>query len=1222
MVVCARAVKKTKMNRVRNLIAGLAAIVLAVPAFAAPNLGPWHTTGPLKAKGFNDPLFPEQVVDLAAKDEKGQPVWSQHSEWTDGAVHKLTAPGSSSTYLYRVISTEKAMSLPVSFGSDDGIEVWLNGKKIHSKNVPRGVTPGQDPVTLSLVAGVNRLLVKVFNKGGHCGFYFGTAANPRATASLETQSPPAVTTQAVRMAIEDLCKSFPNQYKGDAFLKRLEALEKKPDEKALLGLQREALLANPLLDFDRVLFVKRADGVPADKKRPGRLLGLPQNWQSNASLPKTGYDNEIAVLSPVRTGGKVATLFKPKDLVYVGDVDLHFDADRMLFSMSGTNGWQLWEIKADGSGLRQLTPDFPKIDNFDGCYLPDGKILFNSTMNLHGVPCVGGGDKVANLCRMDADGKNVRMFTFDQDQNWYPRVLNDGRVLYTRWEYSDTPHYFTRLLMSMNPDGTGQLSLYGSNSYWPNSTFYARQIPGANSKFVAVISGHHGVARMGELVVFDLGKGRFEATGAAQKIPGYGKKVEPVIQDQLVNNSWPKFLHPYPLSEKYILVSSKPTAQSKWGIYLVDTFDNMICLLEEDGYAIFEPVPFRSRPKPQVLPDRVRPEMKEGTVILSDVYAGPGLKGVPRGTVKSLRLFSFHYGYWGMGGHINIGIDGPWDVHRILGTVPVYEDGSANFKVPANTPIAIQPLNERGEAVALMRSWFVTMPGENASCVGCHESVNSGPPAKPSLAMRRAPTDIKSWNGPARGFSFQREVQPVLDKYCVGCHDGKNATMPNFTANQPPYELNRKKGAYQFDASYVALMPYVRRPGPESDFHIQAPMEYHVSTSELFQMLRKGHHGVRLDADAWNRLVTWVDLNVPCWGTWGEHRRQTITEQHALRSEYRKQYAGITEDPEVYPAGAPAPKPIAFIKPAPVQRVTTTEVKAEGWPFDAAEAKRRQNSVGLPVELTIDVDGAPLLLTLVPAGEFVMGDAGEAPQTRVKIAKPFYIGKIEITNDQFHKFNPSHDSGYISHFNKDQNTRGEPADQARQPVIRVTWQQAQEFCAWLSQKTGKKFELPTEAQWEYACRAGTATAMNYGDVGADFSKVANLADKRLSELCKRDSPKWLPHIAAVNDGAIVTDNADRWLPNAWGLFGMHGNAAEWTRSLYLVYPYRDNDGRNSLAAGGERVVRGGSFYDRPPRARSAFRLAYPSWQRVFNVGFRVVCETDVAIRPSTQTVSR
>ena len=140
-------------------------------------------------------------------------------------------------------------------------------------------------------------------------------------------------------------------------------------------------------------------------------------------------------------------------------------------------------------------------------------------------------------------------------------MLNDGRVLYTRWEYSDSPHYFTRLLFHMNPDGTGQMEYYGSNSPWPNSTYYARPIPDHPTKIVAVISGHHGVPRMGQLLVFDPAQGRRNADGAVQRIPGHGVQVEPVIGDSIVNNSWPKFLHPYPLSEKYFLAAMQPDAR-------------------------------------------------------------------------------------------------------------------------------------------------------------------------------------------------------------------------------------------------------------------------------------------------------------------------------------------------------------------------------------------------------------------------------------------------------------------------------------------------------------------------------------------------------------------------------------------------------------------------------------------------------------------------------------
>jgi len=228
----------------------------------------------------------------------------------------------------------------------------------------------------------------------------------------------------------------------------------------------------------------------------------------------------------------------------------------------------------------------------------------------------------------------------------------------------------------------------------------------------------------------------------------------------------------------------------------------------------------------------------------------------------------------------------------------------------------------------------------------------------------------------------------------------------------------------------------------------------------------------------------------------------------------------------------------------------------------------------------------------------------------VKIDKPFYLGKFEVTNAQYALFDPSHDSAYISVLNKDQSNRGAAANGGSQPVIRVTWQQAMDFCRWLSQRTGQTFTLPTEAQWEYACRAGTATPLNFGDLTTDFAKLANLADQQVHGLCRRDSPKWIPNVPQVNDGAMISTNVGRYAPNAWGLCDMHGNVAEWTRTAYRPYPYDLRDGRDQPNATGTKSVRGGSWYDRPKRARSAFRMNYQPWQRVYNVGFRVVMEAD------------
>jgi len=1107
----------------------------------------------------------------------------------------------------------------------------------------------------------------------------------------------AETIESLRLAIADLAKTFGQRYpRGREFLKRLEAIRaahKSLEAQGAKGtqgtegagrgerlaqleadfkaLRREALLANPLLDFDRMVLVKRSERSPR--------LGLVQNWQSNSSLPRTGYDDEIALLSDFKgaePGGKLETLFRPDGGHFVGDVDLHWDADRLLFSMPGKNGrWQVYELQfvvrpsgrteEDGlkpalqTSVRELPLIIePDVDNYDACYLPDGRILFTSTACFTGVPCVTGSSHVSNIYLYDPRLPRepqppsrfgaIRRLTFEQDHDWCPTVLNNGRVLYLRWEYSDIPHFVSRILFHMNPDGTEQMEFYGSNSYWPNATFYARPCPNHPTRFVGIVGGHHDSPRMGELILFDVARGRREADGVVQRIPGRGKPVEPKILDGLVRNSWPKFLHPWPLSDKYIIAACKPTPRSRWGIYLVDVFDNILLLKEEPFYALLEPIPLKKRPRPPVIPDKVKLDRKDGVVYMTDVYAGEGLRGVPRGTVKKLRLFTYQFAYHGMGGQVNrVGLDGPWDVKRIIGTVPVEPDGSAYFRVPANVPISIQPLDGEGKALQLMRSWMVAMPGEALSCVGCHERQNSSPPNRNALALAKPPAEITPWYGPTRGFSFKREVQPVLDYYCTGCHDGTaqplagGRTLPDFTAH-PEIHPRAKSGGYnkgtRFSPSYIALRSYVRGPSIESDIHLLTPCEFHADTTELVQKLKKGHHGVALNAEAWDRLITWIDLNTPYHGTWHEIvGMDRVAPQRDRRRAMDKLYAGIDEDPEaVYQVTYKPPERFVPEAAATVPEVANRKSQignVAGWPFDAAEAKKRQAALG-PAELSLELaEGIRLDLVRIPAGEFLMGDAAgepdEQPVARVKIAKPFWMGKFEVTNDQFALFDPRHDSrlesGDFLQFSIRE--RGYPANGPRQPVCRVSWNQAMAFCKWLSERTGMAFALPTEAQWEWACRAGSATPLYYGGVDADFGKLANLADRRLRfmdtfgwGLPSGAVPPWRPAVESVDDGFKVSAPVGSFEPNPWGLHDMAGNVWEWTQSAYQPYPYGDSAGARPNAQSqianrkseiAQRlVVRGGSWYTRPHRARSAFRLSYPAWQRVYDVGFRVVA-TDV-----------
>ncbi|MBC8874758.1 MAG: SUMF1/EgtB/PvdO family nonheme iron enzyme [Planctomycetes bacterium] len=1072
--------------------------------------------------------------------------------------------------------------------------------------------------------------------------------------------------KGLRLAIQDLMRGFDARYAdGASFLKRLCELESalcaalKGAEKgtfedqervdSLVGqfdeLQREALMANPHLDFDKLLLIRR---VPhGDPRRPhgrgygvGEYIGLPrQSSKCNPNIEQPfQWDNEIAVLSLVSRDGQLTTVYKSEGRRLITDVDLHWDADQMLLSMPGSHDkWHVFEIGTDGTGLRQLTPtDQPDIHFYDSCYLPNGDIAFVSTAPLQGVPC-NAGVIVGMMYLMDGDGGNIRQICFEQDHTYCPTVMNDGRILYLRWDYTDTPHVWNRILFSMNPDGTGQTEYYGSNSYWPNSVFYARPVPNHTTRTVGIVTGHH-VGRVGELVIFDSAKGQREADGVVQRIPGYGEDVEPLIEDKLTEHSWPKFVHPYPLSERHFIVSCKPTPDSLWGIYLVDIYDNMVLLKEEEGHVLVEPIPLRRTDKPPVLASRTKPDCDDAVVYMEDVYAGPGLTGISRGTVQALRVFTYHFGYQKLAGiNHRIGADGPWEVKRVLGTVPVEADGSALFRIPAKTPISVQPLDAEGKAIQLMRSWMTAMPGETLSCVGCHEHRNSSPPSMSTVAATRKPSEIQPWYGPVRGFSFKREVQPVLDRYCIGCHNGSprrdGRVVPNLRGNQDAYHayrhgdpdlqvlegvqkedlMSKYKGI--FEPSYIALRSRIRTGGLESDLHLLPPKEFHADTSELVQMLKKGHQRVELDREAWDRIITWIDLNAPCHGTWTEFT-PISGDQRERRCELREMYGGVVEDGEDIPQFET--HPIKRVVPRGPRKPMAEQVRCRNWPFDVWEARKRQ-AAGSETTRTIDLAGGVTMeLTRIPAGGFVMGDPDgerdELPISVVTFDKPFWMGSCEVTNRQYAQFDPAHDSRFEHRTSWifSEEYLGWSLDGPEQPVVRVSWQRAVEFCQWLSQKTGLRITLPTEAQWEYACRAGSDLPLWYGDLDADFSTSANMADHTMRDLAfegwRPRAPDLVPREARFDDGKLVTADVGSYRANPWGLFDMHGNVWEWTRTEYRSYPYQEDDGRNDIASSEDRVVRGGSWYDRPKRCRSGFRLSYPPYQRVFNVGFRIVCE--------------
>jgi len=1069
----------------------------------------------------------------------------------------------------------------------------------------------------------------------------GASKKPERDASILEQlrllNPPAM-----RRALADLETMFPDRYpETDRLSARIDELEKElptviegcrtsPDRaarkraQALLAFQRELLVErNPLVDFDRLMVIRRRG--QGGKRND---LGLPVNSSSNPQIYEKQrkwnreMENEIVTFSLKDSYANHSVVYRPEDPDFVGDIALHWDAEKILFSQGNPDKWDLYELNLANPVPQKVTtiPD-ADIDNFDGCYMANDDIAFMSTGCFKAIPCLSQ-NVVANMFRLYRDSGEIRQLTFEQDQDWCPTMAPDGSLLYLRWEYAGIAHFVARTLFKMNPDGTKQRPYIGRGEYWPNAIFYARPCPGADGKVIGIVSGHHGVHRMGELVLFDANiEGSVQAV---QRIPGYGRRIVPKIEDKLVDASWPKFLHPVPLgwdshresAATFFLVSARlgPKSTSNFSIYLGDIYDNMVLLATDSDpeIALLEPLPIKKTKRVPLIPDEINPDSKEATVSIQDIYVGQGLKGVPRGSVRKLRVIEFHHAYRGMSAKRHqVGLDGPWDIQRILGTVDVEEDGSALFKIPASQPIALQPITEEGDALALMRSWLTGMPGESVSCVGCHEKVHKPPVTNGKvMALQSPPQEIQPWYGPTRGFSFDREVQPVLDHYCIGCHDGSqnNGTTVDLRTGKrrrPPNSKSVKMGTLSFTPSYFALRKYVRGHTMEGDIHTLMPTEHRANTTRLVQLLKKGHHGVELDPEAWERLYAWIDLNTPCWGTWGEATEKGKIPQKDRRVAVLKTYAGVDAyDPEaIYPVNYTPQNP----KPATeVKRKQAADVTCAGWPFNAREATRRQAAGGASnCEVTLPGYGA-IRLKRIPAGQFVMGDPEGHPADRnmqaVRISSDFWMAETEVSNALYKQFDAEHDSrlepGDNSPFYRED--IGFPCNEPNQPVVRVSQDRAVAFCEWLSERTGKTFRLPTEEEWEYACRAGSASPMWWGATDADFTAYANLADRQLGKeqgIYRGKSirvPSWRPAVMKLDDGYHVAAPVGTFAANAWGLHDMHGNVAEWTSSSV--------EGRNRDL----RMIRGGSWYNLPKQATAGHRMWYPKWQPVYDVGFRVV----------------
>ena len=993
-------------------------------------------------------------------------------------------------------------------------------------------------------------------------------------------------------------------------------------EKAVAN-KRAILLANPLLNGDKILTVRYQLGNRDRRAMAPELGTQSNNWSNQESARRKGFNADIVELSNLRDEVQIRTIYKPDNTSSIADLKLHWDGDRAMFTQTmSDNRWNVFEVKLN-NGKKLIDNPEPDLEFYDGTYLPDGRIIANSNIGYQGVPCVNGSDPVGNMVLYTPQSKNLRRLTFDQDANWNPVIMNNGRVMYTRWEYTDLTHYYTRIVMNMNPDGTEQKALYGSGSMFPNSTFDVQPLPGYASAFVGIISGHHGVARSGRLILFDPAKARKGAAGMLQEIPHRNRPIVEEVKDRLVDGVWPQFIKPSPLNDTYFLVAAKLDKNDLWGIYLVDKFDNVTCLHKMEGEGYISPIAVRKTVTPPAIPDRVKLDDKQATVFIQDIYEGEGLKGIPRGTVKSLRLHAYEYAYvQTQSDHNWHGIQSGWDIKRMLGTVPVEEDGSVIFKIPANTPVSIQPLDKDGVAVQWMRSWLTGQPGEIVSCVGCHEDQNQIVIPKRVIASQKAPHALTPPEGGTRSFTFDLEVQPILDRACIACHNGEGKA----------FDLRGgKKDGKGYGTSYLNLHPYVHRQGGEGDMVVLYPYEYHPNTSELVRLLKKGHYNVQLTDAEWRKIYNWIDYNAPDKGYFNANVLKSFPYQGYDQIERRKQLtdkyaggAGVDWKKEIadYAAQLKNKGEIKPVMPKKVSPVKEKVLKVKGWPFAPDRVKEMLADEKETVKVLEIAPGVQMTFVRIPAGEFVMGSYhGEPdtyPTTKVKIDKAFWMGELEVTNQQYNTIFPQHDSRYVDQQWKDHVVPGYPANKPEQPVIRVSYNDAMEYCKILSQKTGLNITLPTEAQWEWACRGGSDEDFWFGNLNADFGKKDNLADVTTNKFAvsgvdpqpmSPESPwykyyTFLPKAANVDDGSLVQVGGKKYEANPFGLYCMHGNVAEWTRSDYVPYPYKENPKKVSEY----KVVRGGSYIERPKYSTAYSRKGFYPYQCVFNVGFRVIIE--------------
>jgi len=633
--------------------------------------------------------------------------------------------------------------------------------------------------------------------------------------------------------------------------------------------------------------------------------------------------------------GKVRTLIGDEKGV-IRDPDVSFDGKRILFSWKRSDredDYHLYEMTVADGEVRQLTDGLGHAD-YEGVYLPSGDILFNSTRCVQIVDCWW--TEVSNLYTCDKDGKYLRRLSFDQVHTNYPQVLNDGRVAYTRWDYNDRGQLYPQPLFQMNADGTSQAEYYGNNSWFPTTIAHARPIPDSD-KLIAIATGHHSI-QTGALIVIDARKGRQETTGVTLVAPRVDDKKDRRYRKVDGYTGFDgHFCYPLALNEKEYVASYSATQTGRdsmngFSLYYIRDDGAREMLAHDPALSSHQPVLLTARNRPRVQASLVNYKKQTGTYYVQDVYHGPGLKDIERGVVKKIRVVGLEFRAAGVASNRNGGPaggalvstpvsirNGTWDVKVILGETPVHEDGSAHFEVPARTPLYFQMIDADGHVVQSMRSWSTLQPGEKLSCLGCHEDKNeTGTTSyRRTLAMGSKAKPLAPFHGPPRGFSFPKEIQPILDKHCIKCHDDRTKTKATgkVPADKKAFSLlstaDKPRDGRHFSDAYVNLTQNGNPNKMVNWLNVQSippmlpPYFAGSAKSEIMPLLREKHYDVKLSNAELEKIACWIDLLVPycgdymeanAWGKGGEDKYTRFQEKRdAMEEIERKNIEALIE---------------------------------------------------------------------------------------------------------------------------------------------------------------------------------------------------------------------------------------------------------------------------------------------------------------------------------------